>query len=318
MGTCEFILPFFRLNSLATALLFAITFQNLPVNKSWRVSPTIEQARCDELIPGVCAPYFSIIGAMKCGTNAVSEYLLQQPHIVLNPYREFHYFSDGFFKGEYYTGAFYEDKWSLDVNPEILNKYANSFEKTDWQNNFTFDKSPGYMQPGNIIPQRMKKLIPNIRVVAVVCDPVKRLFSHFHHLRRHGLVYPNPNSTFSEHADWALEDPAGRLHSGLYFESLLGFVEVLGKDHVYVLDSTRLSADPVNTLTELLNFLQIPVNADAWKRDEFKPVYTNPDKVGLKIAEEDKHKLVEAFQESVVQLQKKMQVGHSWENFQKH
>jgi len=311
-------MSFFRFNPVTTAFLFAIALQNLPGNKSWRVSPTTQKSGCDELIPGVCAPYFSIIGAMKCGTNAVSEYLLQQPHIVLNPYREFHYFSDGYFEGEYYTGAFYEDKWTLDANPEILKTYANSFEKTDWHNTYTFDKSPGYMQQGNIIPRRMKQLIPNIRVVAVVCDPVQRFFSHFHHLRRHGLLYPHPNSTFAEHTDWALENPAKRLHSGLYLESLNGFVEVLGKDRVYVLDSGRLSADPVNTLTELLNFLQIPIYEDAWKWNEFKPVYMNPDKVGLKIPEEEKKKLIEAYQESVVQLQEKMLVGHSWEHFQKH
>eukprot|EP00951_Prasinocladus_malaysianus_P010131 scaffold74388_cov33-Prasinocladus_malaysianus.AAC.1 len=34
---------------------------------------------CNEIVPGCCAPSLIIVGAMKCGTNAVMAYLAKHP-----------------------------------------------------------------------------------------------------------------------------------------------------------------------------------------------------------------------------------------------
>lgn len=39
---------------------------------------------CDEVVPGMCGPQILIIGAMKCGTNAISEMLLRHSQIKLH------------------------------------------------------------------------------------------------------------------------------------------------------------------------------------------------------------------------------------------
>jgi len=277
-------------------------------------SPFKCKAACDELIPGKCAPYFALIGAMKCGTNALSEYILQQSHIKLNPYREFHYFSDGFCPSEYYMGSFSEDKNSINANSTILQVYANSFEDTDWENTFTFDKSPGYMQETDIIPIRIKRLIPNIRVVALLCDPVDRFFSQYHHLRRHGLLGQNQNLTFREYTDWALEDPARGISAGFYIDLLKYYFQWLGPDHVYILDSSRLFSEPEKALSELLRFLKIPVK-EKWESKKFVPVYRNPNKIGLYAPKLERQKLVKVYRSSVDQLSRIANFNHSWKNF---
>jgi len=270
---------------------------------------------CDELISGRCAPYFALIGAMKCGTNAFSSYILQQPHIVLSPYQEFHYFSDGYFSSKLYAGAFEKNISVTIPNPRIKRKYAHSFAKTDWVHNFTFDKSPGYMQPGESIPRRMKRLIPRFRIVALLCDPVERFFSHYHHLYRHKLLGQQQDKNFTEYTDWALQDTRTRLRTGYYVDLLKSYVKWFGRDRVYLLDSVRLFSDPVNTLTEMLLFLKIPVQKGSWKVNKFKPVYQNPEKVGKKVPERERRKLVQAYFESVTKLVKDLKFNHSWINF---
>ena len=43
-----------------------------------------------------------------------------------------------------------------------------------------YEKTPDYMWDPRV-PGRIKKLNPNLKFVAVICDPVHRIFSHFLH-----------------------------------------------------------------------------------------------------------------------------------------
>ena len=49
-----------------------------------------------------------------------------------------------------------------------------------WKGQFTFEKTPDYMHDPRV-PSRMYHFKPDLKIIAVICDPVHRTFSHYLH-----------------------------------------------------------------------------------------------------------------------------------------
>src|SRR5690606_33886153 len=113
-------------------------------------------------------PDFIIVGAQKAGTTSLFHYLSEHPQII-SPYKkEVHYFDGG-------------------LNPEI-----DTFKKGEkwYRSNFprkpksksikTFEASPLYLF-NPLAPQRIKDLLPNVKLIILLRDPVERAISQYHH-----------------------------------------------------------------------------------------------------------------------------------------
>jgi hypothetical protein len=107
-------------------------------------------------------PNALIIGAAKCGTSALIEFLSVHPQVSVS-HREIDYFSN---LENYKKGI----KWYREQMP-VSN-----------QNQITIEKTPAYLVDENAA-ERVFQLNPNMKLIVIVRDPVTRAVSHYLHTK---------------------------------------------------------------------------------------------------------------------------------------
>lgn len=96
----------------------------------------------------------------KCGTTALQFFLRSHPQLK-SAQGEMHFFERDY---NYVKGhEYYMSQMPFVTKDEIV-----------------YEKTPDYMWDPRV-PGRIKKLNPNLKFVAVICDPVHRIFSHYLH-----------------------------------------------------------------------------------------------------------------------------------------
>lgn len=107
-------------------------------------------------------PNTVIIGAMKCGTTSLHEYLNCHPQVSMSARKETNFFVQG-------------QNWS-----KGLGWYQQQFRKGT---EVIGEASPNYARfpvfPG--VPERMHMVVPNAKLIYCVRDPIKRMLSHYVH-----------------------------------------------------------------------------------------------------------------------------------------
>ena len=195
--------------------------------------------------PGMGAlPDFAIIGAPKCGTTFLYHLLAEHPLVRPAAFKELHYFDLLHEKGEqWYRHCF------------------SSPRHKDGQKTITGEATPGYLAHPDA-PERMAAIAPQVRLIALLRNPVDRVYSGYHFFRsRQGRV----TNEFDEHARAALEDPlrSKMLSQGIYVDQLAAWSKVFAREQMLVLKSETFFEDPRHTLSAVLKFLNLP----AWEPD---------------------------------------------------
>lgn len=124
-------------------------------------------------------PTFLIIGAPKSGTTSLWAYLNQHPQVFLSPNKEPNYFA--------LTGARLPDGGP--APPEILQKLIHFHSVTDFERYQALFSGAGvhpavgeasvrylyYPQAA----ERIREGLPDVRMIAILREPVSRLYSHY-------------------------------------------------------------------------------------------------------------------------------------------
>jgi len=134
------------------------------------------------------------------------------------------------------------------------------------------EASPSYLfHP--FAPQRVAELLPDVRLVALVRDPVDRAFSHYQHevaFGREPLSFEQALDQEEERMRGELErmrDPAYFSHAwwnytyasrGLYAEQLERWLAVFPREQLLVVSSEDLLERPGETYSRVLEFLGAP------------------------------------------------------------
>lgn len=209
-------------------------------------------------------PGLLIIGAQKGGTTSLFNYLVQHPD-VLPPFgKELHYFDLHYRRGV---------RWYRSRFP-----YARRLERGA----LTLDASPYYLAHPQV-PPRAAELLPSVRLVALLRNPVDRALSHHQHEVRGG----REKLPFAEAIEREAERLAGeeeRLRSdpdyysynhhrysytlrGRYVEQLRRWTEHYPRSQLLVLQSERLFSDPAAVTLEVQRFLGLPPS----RLERYKP-----------------------------------------------
>ena len=118
-------------------------------------------------------PDFVIIGAQKSGTTSLYDFIVKHPAIESAAKKELHYFSWFYACG---------DKWYRSNFPTNLS--SSRFYKDVGQKLLTGEASPTYLfYP--MVPGRMVKALPNVKLIVILRNPVDRAYSHYNHNIRH-------------------------------------------------------------------------------------------------------------------------------------
>ncbi|MDJ0553024.1 MAG: sulfotransferase domain-containing protein [Microcoleaceae cyanobacterium MO_207.B10] len=221
-------------------------------------------------------PDFLIIGAQKPGTTSLYNYLIQHPQILKNnSFKEVHYFN----VPENYSQGL---SW-------YLGHFPNRFRKGD---KLTLDATPNYLELPHI-PQLIKQHLGNIKMIAVLRNPVDRAYSAWKMCHSFGT---NPNvaenlkkkadrRTFSEAIEQELTNqwepdiyPYGYVNKGKYAEQLENYYKYFERDTILVLNFDNLKDDLASTLNLTCDFL----NIDPFSESSLKSLLEKKYNVGKK------------------------------------
>ena len=208
-------------------------------------------------------PDFLIIGAQKAGTTALYAYLRRHPAITGPSWKEVSYFDRHYERGEaWYRGNF----------PNRVRARGK----------LVGEASPSYIfHP--LGPERVKALVPESRLVALVRNPVERALSHYHHevaLGREPLSFEDALDAEEERlrgeeerlaADSSYFSRAWWSHAykarGRYAEQLERWLAVFPRERLLILPSEDLGGEPERTHARVLDFLgAAPHRLDAYPR----------------------------------------------------
>jgi hypothetical protein len=139
----------------------------------------------------------------------------------------------------------------------------------------TLEASPYYL-PHPLAPYRIRDLLPNLKMVVLLRNPVDRAVSHYHHGRRRGYEH----LPFVEATRCEPERLAGEVESivtapfhnslkhqyysyltrGRYAEQLELWFSIFDRDQFLILDSACLFSDPRGVMHRVAEFVGIPSN----------------------------------------------------------
>ncbi|HJR16062.1 MAG TPA: sulfotransferase domain-containing protein [Gemmatimonadales bacterium] len=197
-------------------------------------------------------PSTLIIGAQKAGTTSLFNYLIQHPDVLPSLRKEVHYFDFQYHRGvNWYRGHF---------------PYTHQLRRGF----LTLDASPYYLVHP-LVPQRVAQLLPEIKLVALLRNPVDRALSHYQHEVRGGreslsfaeALEKEPERLAGEE-ERLLADPSyysynhhrfSYLRRGRYVDQLRQWTRHFPRSRLLVLQSEELFRDPAGTTAAVHGFL---------------------------------------------------------------
>lgn len=205
-------------------------------------------------------PDFLIIGTQKGGTTSLYHHLTHHPNIKAAAVKEVHYFDEQFGRG--------------------FDWYKRHFPSNLSAGSITGEASPYYLFHPQT-PRRVHELLPNIKLIVLLRNPVYRAYSHYRMMVRRGLEQLSfPEALQAEHdrvndeyermaRDSSYLSPDcshySYLKRGLYAEQLEGWYQYFPKEQFLILNSEKLFQNPVEGCRKIYTFLNIPT----WERDDF-------------------------------------------------
>jgi Sulfotransferase domain len=182
-------------------------------------------------------PNLVTIGAMKCGTTSLHEYLSYHPQIFMSDRKELDFFVEKFnwSKGvDWYRSNF-------NASADILGESSPNYTKCH-----LFEK----------VPDRMYRIIPEAKLIYVVRDPISRLVSHYIHAVARG----RENRSIDEILDNPQEN--NYIQTSLYFMQVERYLEYYSPDSILFIAQEDLAGDRLKTLQKIFHFLHVDSQFD--------------------------------------------------------
>ncbi len=183
-------------------------------------------------------PDFINIGAMKSGTSALRYYLRQHPQIYM-PDFEPHYFDREYDKP--------------------IQQYEEIFEEAS-EGELIGEKTPAYIYRPSV-PKRIHNHIPNVKLIALLRDPVERAYSHYCQRLRAGEEELDFKEAIEkererlEEGDIQEREEYSYVDRGKYHEQIERYLKYFDRDQVLILPSEDLRNNREKTLREILEFI---------------------------------------------------------------
>lgn len=207
---------------------------------------------------------FIVIGGEKCGTTSLFEYLRKHPQLCLPSGKQGGYFNN-------------DDKFAQDWPDYLRKQFPDADPARLWGN-----VTPMYMFGGassstrdpslppapadvRTVPARIREQLPDVRLIAILRDPVQRARSHHSMAVLEGWDTRSFDQAIDELLQpEALEATRRDLHEhtgyvvfGEYGRILAGYLEVFPRDQLLVLFTSELAADPHSVLRRIFEFLGV-------------------------------------------------------------
>jgi hypothetical protein len=197
---------------------------------------------------GGALPNIVVIGAMKCGTTALHDFLDRHPEIAMSRAKELNFF---FGPDVAPAGARpYGEPlaWAAGNWHRGLRWYAAQFDAAAPMRG---ESSPGYTSPARPeVAARIAAHLPDAKLIYLVRDPVERALSQYRHHVAEGTERRAPvEALFDPHSQY--------LARSRYHERLAPFAARFCRTRIHVVALEDLLAARRRTLTSLFAFLGV-------------------------------------------------------------
>ena len=206
-------------------------------------------------------PDFLIIGVKKGGSTSLYRNLVTHPRIEPCLTKEVDYFNRYFRKGT----NWYRSHFPLILFKKYSRKVGREF--------VTGEATPTYIYHPHA-PKRIKKILPKVKLIVILRNPVDRAFSHYNM----AVLHKNENLNFDE----AIENEQKRiegefermendedyfsynfqtysfLQSGMYAKQLKRWLEIFPKKQFLILKSEDFNQNPQIIFNQVFDFLNLP------------------------------------------------------------
>lgn len=207
-------------------------------------------------------PDFLIVGAQKCGTTSLYNYLTEHPCVMPAVMKEVHFFDVNFNKSTIWYRSFF---------PTVVIK--NYFKRIYKRNLITGESSPYYLFHPHV-PKRIFSILPNVKIVMLLRNPVDRAYSHYNQevkLRFEYLSFKEAIELEQERlngeVEKILEDENyysynhghySYLARGIYVDQIKNWLRFFSKKQVLILRSEDFFRNPAKITKKIFKFLEIP------------------------------------------------------------
>jgi hypothetical protein len=205
-------------------------------------------------------PNFLVIGAAKCGTNALCSYLAQHPQIYFNAHQETMFFCAEGQPTIPYCGP--GDRKTLrdwDFWVHTRDRYQTLFRNASTEPAIG-EGSTWYIYDEQA-PERIRQHIPHAKLIAVLRNPVERAYSAFTMLLRDGREPIGDFATALAQEDkrvGAKWEPLWHYRRmGFYYAQLKRYYDTFDAAQIRVVLYDDFNARPDEVMRDLYTFLEV-------------------------------------------------------------
>lgn len=213
-------------------------------------------------------PNLLLVGSQRCGTSSLFKYLGAHPQCGASIRKEVRFFTEFYDRGV----GWYRSHFPLMARGKDPSRHV------------FFEATPDYLLDPRV-PRRATELMPDVKIIVLLRDPIKRAYSHYWHNRRLGT---EPLSSFEEavrreperigpwlaNLDMQSDQPASKpflrysyLERGRYAKHLERWLDLVHDPaRILVLRSEDLFEDTDATFQKILRFLELP----EWRPTEYR------------------------------------------------
>jgi hypothetical protein len=222
-------------------------------------------------------PNFLVVGAGAAGTTELCQYLRQHPQLYMSRHKQPRFFA---LYGRPVNFRGPGDMTELNLVAD-LGAYQQLVAEVQDEKAIG-EVSPWYLYVETAAPA-IRKLLPDVKLVAILRDPVDRAFSNYLHAVNEGL---EPLPTFRDAMDAEevriRDNWSPRFHyksKGFYYQQLQHYLEYFDRGQLRIYLYEDLVNEPEAMLADLFEFLGVDpeLRVDVGKRhDESRPVRGRP------------------------------------------
>ncbi len=167
---------------------------------------------------------------MKSGTTSLHDYLNEHPDISMSNPKEIHYYADEYYSTkplEWYHAFLNSSSKLVGTSPQSYTKRHNKYYQH--------------------IPERIRKHNPDVKLIYIVRDPLKRMESH---VLESYHCDPISDIRYSKTSD-------NYLNTSLYFYQISAYLDHFPRNQIKVVSMEELVNDKLSTMNSLFHFLGV-------------------------------------------------------------
>ena len=186
-------------------------------------------------------PDFIGIGTQKGGTTTLHRLLEQHPQVFLPKCKELHYFDLNYEKGDEWYRKHFDMAGRFKCYGEITPHYLFHLET----------------------PLRIKKTVPNVKMIILLRDPIKRTLSHFYHAKKRGFEHLTLKEALEaepqrmKSANEKIRQRHSYISRSKYIAQLERYEKLFGPDQILIQKSEDLFSNQYNTFGNILKYLNL-------------------------------------------------------------